>query len=212
VRHASEQAVLATVRLVGAQNTAVTVQHGNTTEAAVTVRIGKALLYLYDEPTAEHFHRVWRDAGEPARALPIQANRDLVRALRGMPEPGIVANAVARPACSVVLVAADAPGRRPFLRIQLGRVAFEVRDQQAYRTCLAAFAHAQALARDVFLPPGSERVLYGAVAAARDAFYPDTAPRRRTPPLATRRSAPIPPATSPRARPAAQPHQTEQTR
>jgi hypothetical protein len=215
VTRTHEQAVLATVRLVGTQNVAVTVQHGNTTEAVVTVRIGKALLYLHDEVTATHFHHVWHGAATHAQALPLQADRDLVRALRGMPEPGIVANAVARPQCSVVLVAENTKGRRPFLRIQLGRIAFEIRDVQAYRTCLAAFHQARALAHDMFIPPGTERVLRGAGAAARDAFYPETPPRpadRRHTRLVTPRSAPIPPASPVRASPAPRSSPREQAR
>ena len=66
------------------------------------------------------------------------------------------------------------PRLRPFLRVQLGRVAFEIRDFAAYRSCLGAFRQAHHMARDVFLPPGSARVYNGALTAARDAFYPHT--------------------------------------
>ena len=170
-----EQAVLAVVRLIGDQEVEVTAQHASSTSAAVTVRIGRALLYLNDQATAGHFHKVWFDAGAHARTLPPvghPAHRGLVRALRGMPEPGIVANATARPACSVTMVGGDPPDSKPFLRIQLGRVAFEIRDFAAYRSCLSAFRQAHHMARDVFLPSGSARVYNGALTAARDAFYP----------------------------------------
>ena len=175
----------------------------------MTVRVGRALLYLNDEATAAHFHKVWFDAAEHGRALPAAANRDLVRTLHGMPEPGIVANAIARPPCAISMVASDAPGARPFLRVQLGRIAFEVRDLAAYRSCLGAFRQAHHLARDVFLPPGSERVLSGALAVARDAFFPEPPPppagRGRRLRQVTPRSAPIAlaaPAAPPRAAPA----------
>ena len=150
-----EQAVLAVVRLIGDQDVQVTAQHASSTSAAVTVRIGRALLYLNDQATAGHFHKVWFDAAAHARTLPPvghPAHRGLVRALRGMPEPGIVANAAARPACSVAMVGGDPPDGKPFLRIQLGRVAFEIRDFAAYRSCLGAFRQAHHMARDVFLP------------------------------------------------------------
>ena len=123
-----EQAVLAVVRLIGDQDVEVTAQHASSTSAAVTVRIGRALLYLNDQATAAHFHKVWFDAAGHARTLPPvghPAHRGLVRALRGMPEPGIVANAAARPACSVAMVGGDPPDAKPFLRVQLGRIAFE---------------------------------------------------------------------------------------
>ena len=140
-----EQAVLAVVRLIGDQDVEVTAQHASSTSAAVTVRIGRALLYLNDQATAAHFHKVWFDAAAHARTLPPvghPAHRGLVRALRGMPEPGIVANATARPACSVAMVGGDPPDAKPFLRVQLGRVAFEIRDFAAYRSCLGAFRQA----------------------------------------------------------------------
>ena len=98
---------------------------------------------------------MWFDAAAHARTLPPvghPAHRGLVRALRGMPEPGIVANAAARPACSVAMVGGDPPDAKPFLRVQLGRVAFEIRDFAAYRSCLGAFRQAHHMARDVFLP------------------------------------------------------------
>ena len=172
-----EQAVLAVVRLIGDQDVEVTAQHASSTSAAVTVRIGRALLYLNDQATAGHFHKVWFDAAAHARTLPPvghPAHRGLVRALRGMPEPGIVANATARPPCSVAMVGGDPPDAKPFLRIQLGRIAFEIRDFAAYRSCLGAFRQAHHMARDVFLPAGSARVYNGALTAARDAFYPHT--------------------------------------
>jgi hypothetical protein len=206
-----EQAVLAVVRLVGDQDVEVTAQHASSTSAAVTVRIGRALLYLNDQATAAHFHKVWFDAAAHARTLPPvghAAHRGLVRALRGMPEPGIVANAAARPACSVAMVGGEPPDAKPFLRVQLGRVAFEIRDFAAYRSCLGAFRQAHHMARDVFLTPGSARVYNGALTAARDAFYPHTpdapdppavppgAARGRRVAQVTERSAPLTPAAS----------------
>jgi hypothetical protein len=204
-----EQAVLAVVRLIGDQDVEVTAQHASSTSAAVTVRIGRALLYLNDQATAGHFHRVWFDAAAHARTLPPVghfSHRGLVRPLPGMPEPGIVANAAARPPCSIAMVGGDPPDAKPFLRVQLGRVAFEIRDFAAYRSCLAAFRQAHHVARDVFLPAGSARVYNGALTAARDAFYPhspDASERPAKPPntargrrvaQVTERSAPIPPA------------------
>jgi hypothetical protein len=204
-----EQAVLAVIRVIGDQDVEVTAQHASSTSAAVTVRIGRALLYLNDQATAGHFHRVWFDAAAHARTLPPvghPAHRTLVRALRGMPEPGIVANAAGRPPCSIAMIGGDPPDAKPFLRVQLGRVAFEIRDFAAYRSCLGAFRQAHHMARDVFLPAGSARVYNGAITAANDAFYPhssDSPPPPANPPGTSRgrrvmqvtdHSAPIPPA------------------
>jgi hypothetical protein len=171
VTRGRDQAVLATVRLVGNQDGAVTVQHAGTDDAVVAVRIGRALIYVHQEVTARHFLDVWDGSRATALALPALADRQLVRSVNGMPEPGVVANAVGRPPCSVVLASEDAKGRRPYLRVQLARVVFEVRDHMAFSNCLALFTEAHALARDVFLPPGSERVIRGAMEIARHAFY-----------------------------------------
>ena len=154
-------------------------------------------------------HRPSDTSAAHARTLPPVGHpehRALVRALRGMPEPGVVANAAARPACSIAMVGGDPPDAKPFLRVQLGRIAFEIRDFAAYRSCLGAFRQAHHMARDVFLPAGSTRVYTGALTAARDAFYPHTpeAPdsaanrpgtaRGRRVAQVTDRSAPITPA------------------
>lgn len=105
------------------------------------------------------------------------------------------------------MVGGDPPDTKPHLRIQLGRIAFEIRDFAAYRSCLGAFRQAYDMARDVFLPAGSARVYTGALTAARDAFYPHTpdAPSRpadrsdaaqgRRDEQVTERGAPIVPAT-----------------
>lgn len=204
----SDQAVLAIVRLVGAQDTAVTVQHPGTDEAAVAVRIGRTLLYLHQETTAEHFLNVWLESHEAAKALPVNADRRSIRGLRGMPEPGVVVNAIGRPASSVTIVGEGEQTNRSHLRVQLGRVAFEVRDHGAFHSCTNAFRDAYNLARHVFVPPGSERVLRGAVDIASDAFFPALVKRdlRATPsqlrPKASRAAAQPPaPASVSRLRP-----------
>ena len=63
-----------------------------------------------------------------------------------MPEPGIVANAAGRPPCSVAMVGGDPPDSKPFLRVQLGRVAFEIRDFAAYRQHIWSLLRQQARA------------------------------------------------------------------
>lgn len=81
------------------------------------------------------------------------------------------------------MIGEDTQGQRPYLRVQLGRVAFEVRDRGALYSCTGAFREAYHLARHVFVPPGSQRVLRGAVDIASDAFFPtpDKTDLRRTP-------------------------------
>jgi hypothetical protein len=54
---------MAVVRLVGPQSTDATVMHPGTDDATITIRVGKTLLYLHQEQTAEHFLHTWADLG-----------------------------------------------------------------------------------------------------------------------------------------------------
>jgi hypothetical protein len=172
----SDQAVMAVVRLVGPQSAEATVMHPGTDDAAVTIRIGKTLLYLHQEQTAEHFLHAWAEGAEAAKALPMQADWRPVRALRGMPDPAVAAHAVGRPASNVVTGRQAGPGREPYLRVQLGRIAFEVRDQRAYLSCVNAFKEAHRLAKTAFLMPGEALIVHGAMDLAADAFFPASRP------------------------------------
>lgn len=169
-----EQAVMATARLVGPQSTDVQIIHPGTDDAAVSVRIGKVLLYIHEERTAEHFHKVWEQAQNAADMLPGSGDFRMVRALRGMPEPAIAANAIGLPACAVTAGKTKGDPPRPFLRVQLGRVAFEVRDQFAFNTCAHSFAYARKQAAKAFVEPGRQRIVHGAFEVAGDAFFPDS--------------------------------------
>ena len=165
---------MAVVRMVGVQDHEITVQHPGTDEAAVAVRIGKALLYLHEEQTAEHFLSIWNESAEAALALPERSDRDLVRPIRGMPEPAVAVNAIGRPAGSILAGTSKGLNPQPYLRVQLGRIAFEVRDRRAHFSSLMAFKEARRVAAAAFLEPGAELIVRGAVAAATDAFFPQT--------------------------------------
>lgn len=174
---------MAVVRLVGVQDYEVTVQHPGTDEAAVAVRIGKALLYLHQEQTAEHFLSIWNESEEAALSLPDRSDHDLVRPIRGMPEPAVAVNAIGRPAGSILAGVSKGVARQPYVRVQLGRIAFEVRDRRAYFSSVMAFKEARRVAAAAFLEPGTEHIVRGAAAAAADAFFPgaDRADQRVTP-------------------------------
>jgi hypothetical protein len=131
-----------------------------------------------------------------AKLLPQLASPKWVAPVTGMREPGVVVHARGRPAASGVLVRTreELP---PHLRIQFGRVVFEVRDVRAYDTCLLTFRRVHDLARSAFgTSPGMFTVRAGALGAASDAFTPPAtrSPSRRTPNGgATPRSAPASP-------------------
>ncbi|GAA4553757.1 hypothetical protein [Pseudonocardia xishanensis] len=174
VGRSQEQAVMATARLIGPQSTEVQIIHPGTDDAAVSVRIGKVLIYIHEEKTAEHFHKVWEQAQDAADMLPASGDVRLVRALRGMPEPAIAANAIGLPASAVTAGKTKGDPPRPFLRVQLGRVVFEVRDQFAFNTCAHTFAYARKQAAKAFVEPGRQLIVHGAFEVAGDAFFPDS--------------------------------------
>ena len=191
------QAVMAVLRLVGPQDTASGVEFPGTPQAVVTTRIGSSLLYLHEEQTAAHVRRVWEDSWMEAKLLPHLADAKCVTPVPGMREPGVVVHARGRPAASGVLVRTS-EAMPPFLRIQFGRLVFEVRDVRAYSACLQTFRRAHDLARAAFgTSPGMFTVRHGALGAANDAFTPPQTPAARGRPH--HGSAMPPPSSSPTA-------------
>ena len=86
----SRQAINVAVVLMGLQNTTVAAHRPGTEGAAVSVRIGSALLYVADAETASRFTGAWRSVATAAeRHLPRQGNP-----ARGTPMPGVVEPAV----------------------------------------------------------------------------------------------------------------------
>jgi hypothetical protein len=188
--------VVAVLRLVGPQDANAGVEFPGTPQAVVTARIGSSLLYLHEEQTAAHLRRVWEDAWLEAKLLPQLASPKWVAPVTGMREPGVVVHAHGRPAAAEMLVRTgeELP---PYLRIQFGRVVFEVHDVRAYDACLQTFRRAHDLARAAFgTSPGMFTVRAGALGAASDAFTPPaarSAPRRTRNGGVTPRSAPAAP-------------------
>lgn len=165
------QAVIAVVRMSGTQDVQVDASQPHTANAAVVVRVGKSLLYLHELATAEHFAQPWSEAAKLMRSLPMYSARDVVKPLEGMPDPAVVAHASGRPTCQINSVADR--GGQPYLRVQLGRLIFEVRDQHALISCVSAFRDARTLARIAFNSAGARSRAPGAVRAAAQAIGPE---------------------------------------
>ncbi|GAA3238204.1 hypothetical protein GCM10017691_38060 [Pseudonocardia petroleophila] len=147
------QSVGVVLTLVGVQDTAVTVQHAGTPEASVAVRLGKALIYLNDRPTANALAFAWNDLARDARLLPREISSSLVAPLAGMAEPAVLIEAGGLPP---MLGRVERPvGAYPHLRLVLGRVMFSVRDLGAYSSTTAAFRRAADCAVAAF--PGTGR-------------------------------------------------------
>jgi len=161
-------AVIAVVRMSGVQDTQVDATHPNTDSAAVVVRIGKSLLYLHEQSTAEHFAEPWAEAAKLMRTLPLYSARDAVKPMEGMPDPAVLAHASGKPKCQINSV--NDRGGQPFLRVQLGRIIYEVRDQHALTSCVQTFRDARRMARVVFRPTSQNGRTPDAVRAATNAL------------------------------------------
>ncbi len=91
------QAVGVVLTLVGHQDTAVAVHDAKTDSAAVSVRIGRALIYMHDRDTVETFDRAWSRLSADAAALPRVADRSRLTPVHGMSEPAVVVDAAGTP-------------------------------------------------------------------------------------------------------------------
>ena len=59
----NRQSVSVIIALVGRQDTSVNAHRPNTDGAAVSARVGAALLYMHDSETVAKFARTWNDVG-----------------------------------------------------------------------------------------------------------------------------------------------------
>jgi hypothetical protein len=143
------QTVGVVLTLVGRQHTAVAAQQPRTECAAVAVRIGRALLYLHDPETVSKLGKLWSGLSEEAAAqLPRGVVGPLAAEVRGMREPGVVVDAAHEPPAWGRLE--REPGSHARLRVQIGRLVFDIRDREAFATTDVAFRQAELVARTAF--------------------------------------------------------------
>ena len=146
------QLVNVSLTLVGLQDTAVAAHRPDTDGAAVSVRVGGALIWMHDRATAAKFADVWR--GEDSNAMRLPREPVKVKGSDpGLREPTVMVEAAGSPTAFATLV--RMPGHPTRLRVLLGRLAFDVRDLGAYRSTTAAFHRAADVAEEVFLDGGS---------------------------------------------------------
>lgn len=148
------QTVFVGVSLAGPQDTAVVAHRPGTDGAAVSVRIGAALLYLQDSGTARGFHDAWRAAARQARDLPMLGTPSTMLPTSGRAEPAVMMESSDSPAAW-----ARWEPRKRRLRVTLGRLVFDVGDHEALRSTLNAFRRADELAARTFRPPLLESAL-----------------------------------------------------
>ncbi|WP_219414201.1 hypothetical protein [Pseudonocardia nigra] len=147
------QSVGVVLTLHGIQDTAVVAHHADTDSAVVSVRIGRALIYLRERQTAVTFAKVWRRHSMDAARLPRAQAQRAAQDAGGVLDAGVVIDAQGRPPASGRLV--RPPGQHSHLRIQLGRVVFDVRDLGAFASTQMAFRDAEVLSSSVLPEPRS---------------------------------------------------------
>lgn len=193
------QLITAAMQLTGEQRVNVSVHHGGTPEAVVTVAIGRSVLYLRTETATRALGAVWRDALQRAAQLP--AARMLTTASNARPEvaqPSVIVHTAGRPACTVRLSPAGT-GTPQHLIVMLGpQLRFALYDQRAVTSCAQAFAAAARLGRNhlprvepLHIPsPAAEPALDGlASRRAREAFTDPPDSERAAPSAAARAAA-----------------------
>lgn len=141
------------MRLVGRQHAVATQLQPRSERAAVCLQIGSTQLYLWKPETVRHLHNTWNELRHRRRALPYRSSTDLIWASGTMSEPGVILHAKDEPPASALLVPGKGNQAAPWLLIQFDRVAFEIRDQEAFASTAHAVDHAAELAHDTFLEP-----------------------------------------------------------
>lgn len=120
----------------------------------------------------------WIDMSDDARGLVREIGPAAVAAMPGMREPGVVVHATASPPCSGITV--HDRGQCPYLRLQIGRVVFNVRDLGAYASTVGVFRQAVRLIPTAFGPHAEAGVRRKALEDAARAFHTPQARRRNT--------------------------------
>ncbi|MHA6622894.1 hypothetical protein [Pseudonocardia sp. DLS-67] len=180
--------------LHGVQDFAVVAHHASTPEAAVSVRIGRMLMYIHDRPTAARFAATWRRFSHDALRLPRESGRPRVPPAaqddRGSAEAAVLIDARGAPPASGQMLRPT--GRASTLRIQLERVVFDVRDLGAFASTKRAFADAEALAASALPDPDPDAARRSVFERAAQALPADRRPRRvASPPRSDPTRAPV---------------------
>lgn len=166
VRHRT-QALRTFVTLVGPQDVDVVAHRPGTEGALIGVRVGGALLHLTDAATVAGFLMAWKAGAHHSRALPVRTDQSRVVPTAGTTIPAAYMEAGRCPPAAALL-RRGRPGQPSQLWVTLGQMTFDVLDQEALVTTMAAFRRAARMAPSVFLPtPDQRAVLRTAAAAAR---------------------------------------------
>ncbi|MGD9990528.1 hypothetical protein [Pseudonocardia sp.] len=178
----NRQAVSVIVSLVGLQDTTVAAHRPGTDGAAVSVRVGGALVYMHDAATVSLVARTWNDMERQALLLPREGDTKRVTPVRGVAEPAVM---VEMKGCPPVFARLERPvGKNSYLRVSTGRVLFDVRDLPAFRSTLLAFRRAEEVAATTFLPRPAQTARERAASTAARAFTAPAGPHHRTVPAA----------------------------
>lgn len=171
------QRVGVVMTLVGGQEIETSLHLPGTESAAVVARIGRALLYMNDPATVVGMAEAWTNLEYAAsRVLPREFNPAIAKPVDGMPEPGVVINAWRAPRVGVSIE--HPPGQFSYLRLQVARVVFEIRDLAAYMSTTAVFRRSIDLLPAAF-PRADIPPIRGAALQHVDAVFPPMRGRGR---------------------------------
>jgi hypothetical protein len=178
MRPQNRQSVGVVLTLAGHQETAVAAQQPQTDSASISVRIGRALIYLHDQSSVESYVRAWHSMSSDAAGLARSSARAPIQPVTGMTEPAVVINASGTTTADWRLLGGRTGN---CLRLVIGRLLVDVRDVAAFASTMLAFREADLLAKETFLdasvPPFPLR--QRAVETAAAAFHASS-PTQRT--------------------------------
>jgi hypothetical protein len=171
------QALQLIVTVAGPQDADVVAHRPGTDGAAIGVRVGGALLHVTDAATVGSFLMAWKSGARHGRDLPVRADQTGVVPTAGTALPAAYMEAGQCPP-AVASLQRGRPGQASRLWVTLGRMTFDVLDQEALVTTMVAFRRAARMAPSVFLPTPDQRAIERTAAAAARLL---AAPSRRSP-------------------------------
>lgn len=177
--------------LRGAQDVHVVAHHPDTDSARVSARIGNALLYFHDWPSAAAIARGWHQMSREAFLLPRRLPEpapdmrrvDRVRAVTSIDIEGVV---------QVGAEMVNTPGFERRLLVTMGRLEMLVLDRSAYDSVRTAFRDAEVLCSSV-IPKAPGPTLHSIAVDRATRALTNPGPSVGRPPGATPRRPPLQP-------------------
>jgi hypothetical protein len=161
-------AVVLTLR--GLQDTAVVAHHPRTDEAAVSVRIGRMLLYFREWVAAAAVTRGWREFSHHAAGLPLVSRPGSTSVRPDAIQAATTMDVVGTPQISGYLRAPE--GMASWLVVKIDQLGLVIHDRNAYASTRQAFVDAEALCDRVLPRPAVPDLRVAAMKQVERALSP----------------------------------------